>query len=104
MEPTMSTLDRILVWLGQSDHTGKRCGRDRGNLAGDKSGAIALGGVFMSVLLAAGVFYIIGTGNAIIYRERLQDAADAAAYTSAGVHARGMNLIVMINLIMAALL
>lgn len=70
----------------------------------DRSGAIMVAGVFMAALLSAALFMIIGTGNAIIYRERLQDAADAAAYTSAGVHARGMNLIVMINLIMAALL
>jgi len=63
-----------------------------------------IAGVFMAALLAAGVFYVIGTGDAIVFRERLQDAADAAAYTSAGVHARGMNLIVIINLIMAVLL
>lgn len=73
-------------------------------LARDSRGAIMVAGVFMAALLSAALFTIIGTGDAIIYRERLQDAADAAAYTSAGVHARGMNLVVMINLVMAALL
>src|SRR5262245_2827396 len=100
----MSTLEAFICWLGLSAHSGSRRGRDRGNLFGDKSGAIMVAGVFMAPLLAAGVFYIIGTGDAIIYRGRLQDSADASAYTSAGVHVRGMNLIVLINLVMAALL
>lgn len=100
----MSILDRFLLWAGGPQRRMKRCGADRGNLASDQSGAIMIAGVFMAALLAAGVFYVIGMGNAIVYRERLQDAADAVAYTSAGVHARGMNIIVFINLIMAALL
>ncbi len=58
----------------------------------------------MAFVLAGAIFYVIGTGNAIIYRERLQDTSDAIAYSAAGVHARGMNLIVLINLIDVALL
>jgi hypothetical protein len=100
----MFTLEALIKWLGSSDHSGRRCGRDQGDLSRDQSGAIMIAGTFMAALLAAGVFFIISTGDAIVYRERLQDAADAAAFTSAGVHARGMNLIVVINLIMAALL
>lgn len=100
----MSILERFLVWLGRSDRMGPRCGRDTGDLARDTSGAIMIAGTFMAALMAAGVFFIISTGDAIVYRERLQDAADAVAFTSAGVHARGMNIIVVINLIMAALL
>lgn len=98
----MTTLDRLILWLGGKGT--RRCGRDTGDLRRDRSGAIMVAGVFMAALLCGGLFYIIGTGDAIIYRERMQDAADAAAYTSAGIHARGMNLIVLINLIMAALL
>lgn len=100
----MNILDRFLLWVGRPERRMHRCGADRGNLKSDQSGAIMIAGVFMAALLAAGVFYVIGMGNAIVYRERLQDAADAVAYTSAGVHARGMNIIVFINLIMAALL
>jgi hypothetical protein len=100
----MSTLDRFLLWFARPEVRMRRCGADRGNLRTDQSGAIMIAGVFMAALLAAGVFYLIGMGNAIVYRERVQDAADAVAYTSAGVHARGMNIIVFINLIMAALL
>lgn len=74
------------------------------NLVRDQRGAIMVVGAFMAFFLAGALFYLIGTGNAIIYRERVQDASDAIAYSAAGVHARGMNLIVLINLIMAALL
>jgi len=100
----MNTLDRFLHWVGRPEERMRRCGADTGHLKSDQSGAIMIAGVFMAALLAAGVFYLIGMGNAIVYRERIQDAADAVAYTSAGVHARGMNIIVFINLIMAALL
>ncbi|GMV18655.1 MAG: Tad domain-containing protein [Polyangiaceae bacterium] len=100
----MNILDRFLLWVGRPEQRMQRCGADRGDLKSDQSGAIMIAGVFMASLLAAGVFYLIGMGNAIVYRERLQDAADAVAYTSAGVHARGMNIIVLINLVMAALL
>jgi hypothetical protein len=100
----MNSLSRFLAWLARSDRQMRRCGRDKGDLARDQSGAIMVAGVFMAVLLAAAIFLIIGTGDAVVYRERVQDAADAVAYTSAGIHARGMNLIVLINLIMVALM
>jgi hypothetical protein len=100
----MSTVNRFLAWLGRPERSMRRCGDDRGDLRRDQSGAIMVAGVFMAVLLAAAIFLIIGTGDAIVYRERVQDAADAVAYTSAGIHARGMNIIVLINLIMVALM
>ncbi|MEZ4220820.1 MAG: hypothetical protein R3B13_07795 [Polyangiaceae bacterium] len=74
------------------------------SLLSDQRGAMVVVGTFMAVFLSAGLFYLVGTGEALIYRERIQDAADAVAYSTAGVHARGMNLIVLLNLIMAALL
>lgn len=61
-------------------------------------------GVFMATFLVGSLWYIMGIGDAIVYRERLQDAADASVYTSAVVHARGMNMIAMLNLIVAAVL
>jgi hypothetical protein len=78
--------------------------RQGGELARDQGGAIIIVGTFMAIFLTAALFFIMGTGEAIVYRERVQDAADAVAFSSAGVHARGMNLIVLINMIMAAIL
>ncbi|GAC1351635.1 MAG: hypothetical protein NVSMB1_06530 [Polyangiales bacterium] len=72
--------------------------------ADDQRGAIVVLGVFMAVFLVGIVWYVAGIGDAIIYRERLQEAADATAFSSAVVMARGMNIIVLINLLMAAVL
>jgi hypothetical protein len=70
----------------------------------DERGAILVMGLFMAVFLAGALYYMVGVGEAITQRERMQDAADAAAFSGATLHARGMNLIVLINLVMAALL
>lgn len=61
-------------------------------------------GLMMAVFLVGMVYYVIGLGEAVLYRELLQDASDTAALSSALIHARGMNFIVLINLIMAALI
>lgn len=67
-------------------------------------GAIMVFGVFFAVLIVGMLYYFIGTAATIYYRERLQDAADASALASAIVHARGMNTLALINMIMAAIL
>lgn len=70
---------------------------------GDR-GAILLVGLVMAMWLCGCLWMIVGIGDAAMQRERLQDGADAASYASAVYHARGMNVIVMINLVMAAIL
>jgi hypothetical protein len=67
-------------------------------------GAAMVAGLLFAVFLLAMVFYILGIADAVLFRERMQDAADTAAFSAAVVHARGMNLIALINLTMAALL
>jgi hypothetical protein len=71
--------------------------------AGDR-GAISLIAVFFAVFALAMLYSLIGTAQAIAFREGLQDHADKAALSSAVLHARSMNLIVLINLVMAGLL
>lgn len=73
------------------------------SLLTDERGVVLLMGVFFGVLLAALLDYVIGTGAVLRDREGLQDAADAAAFGAAILHARGMNLIALVNLVMAAL-
>jgi hypothetical protein len=70
----------------------------------DERGAIALLALFMAVFLTAAVYYLVGIGETVVYRERMQDAVDAAAFSAAVLHARGMNLIALVNMTMAALL
>jgi hypothetical protein len=73
-------------------------------LARDERGAIMVLGIFMCTTLVGALWYIAGIGDAIVYRERLQEGADAIAFSAAALHARGMNLLVLINLIMACVL
>jgi hypothetical protein len=61
-------------------------------------------GLFMGVFLVAALAYVVGIGEAIAQREGVQDAADAAAFSAAVLHARGMNVIALVNMVMAALL
>lgn len=61
-------------------------------------------GVFMAVCLAGLLWYLIGIGDTILYKQHMQDGADAVAYAAAVYHARGMNMIAMLNIIMAAIL
>lgn len=70
----------------------------------DRKGAITVIGLFAVLFLAGALWYVIGIANAVLYRERVQDAADAVAFAGAVYHARGMNIIVTLNILMAALL
>ncbi len=78
-------------------------GRKR-NCVCDQRGAIMVMGVVMAVFLVAVLYQVVGIGETLLQRQQMQDAADAAAFSAAVVHARGMNTIVLINLVMAALL
>lgn len=77
---------------------------EKRSLLRDNRGAIMVMGVFMATLVAGMLYYIIGIGETILLRERLQDGTDAGAFAAAVLHARGMNLIALINMIMAAVL
>jgi hypothetical protein len=73
-------------------------------LCTDRRGAVMLIGIFMAAVLVGILHYLMGVGDAIIARESVQDGADATAFAAAVYHARGMNVISMINLIMASVL
>ena len=73
-------------------------------VCGDERGAILVMGIFMCACMVSILWYLAGLGDAIVFRERMGEAADATAFTAAVLHARGMNLLVMINLIMACIL
>ncbi|MBX3204910.1 MAG: hypothetical protein KF764_07565 [Labilithrix sp.] len=73
-------------------------------LARGERGAIMVMGIFMCSCLVGALWYLAGVGDAILLRERAQEAADAVAFSDAALHARGMNLIVLVNLVMACIL
>jgi hypothetical protein len=67
----------------------------------DERGVIMVAGVFFTLLLIGCTWFIFGIGNAIAYRENLQNASDASAFAAAVSDAQGMNLLAMVNIIMA---
>jgi hypothetical protein len=73
-------------------------------LATDSRGAILIIGVVFGALLVGALWHVAGIGDAIAWRERAQDAADAGAFENAVWNARGMNVIVAINIVMSLVL
>jgi hypothetical protein len=70
----------------------------------DESGAIIVIALCMACCLVGCVWYMVGFGEAMVYRQQLRAAADATAFESAVLHAIGMNAISMINIAMALVL
>jgi hypothetical protein len=59
-----------------------------------------LTGLFMSTFLIGSLWFLMGIGDAIVFRNRMQEATDHATFSSAALHAKGMNFIAMCNLVM----
>lgn len=76
----------------------------RRRLRSDERGAIMLIALAFAVFGVAMLYYAVGIAQTILLREKLQDAADATALSSAVVQARSMNFLVLLNIIMAALI
>jgi len=64
-------------------------------------GAMMLMSLFMALLLIGSLYYILGVGDAVIYRRIMQDSADAGAHAASVMGAKGMNLHVLLNVVMA---
>jgi hypothetical protein len=73
-------------------------------LSGDSRGAVLVLGIVMGALLVGSLWHLAAIGDAVVWRERAQDAADAGAFENAVWHARGMNVIVVINIVMSMVL
>lgn len=74
------------------------------DLVRDSRGAIMVIGIVIGALLVGALWHLAGIGDAMAWRERAQDAADAGAFENAIWNARGMNVIVAINIIMSLVL
>lgn len=73
------------------------------DLVSDQRGAIMMMGLASACLLIGALWFLMGVADTIIWRDRMQEAVDAAAFSSATIHARGMNFIAAVNLLMLAL-
>ncbi|MGH7284475.1 MAG: hypothetical protein ACRELY_23370 [Polyangiaceae bacterium] len=69
------------------------------NLASDEKGAVMIMGLAMMLGLIAFLWYIMGIGETLAFRDHMQDAADSAAFSQMAVEAAGMNFIVLLNMI-----
>jgi hypothetical protein len=72
------------------------------SLKDDTRGAVMFIGVFFACFLIGILWFMIGIGDAIVFRERAQEAADASTFASAVIHAKGMNMIAFINVVLLA--
>ena len=70
------------------------------NLKDDRKGAIMVMGIFFACAMIGLTWEFIGLGDAMIWRDRSQEVADSIAFSSASVHARAMNFIAFLNIIM----
>lgn len=100
MTATAHTFFRDLASSSSSSPSG-RSPRTRGtSLLEDERGAVMLTGLFMACFLIGSLWFLIGIGDTIVFRNKMQEAADSTAFTSAALHAKGMNFIALCNLVM----
>ena len=76
--------------------------RARPSLAKDRKGAMMVMGCFQSVFMIGALYYVAGVGEAVVVRERIQDAVDSGTFAAAAVEARGMNSVATTNVMMSA--
>jgi hypothetical protein len=69
-------------------------------LRSNTRGAIMVLGIFFACIMIGWMWMLVGLGDAMIWRDRSQEAADAVTYSSAAIQAKGMNLISFLNAIM----
>lgn len=70
----------------------------------DQRGAMLVIATFFAIFAVAILYTLVGVAETLFIRERLQDAADATALSGAIAHARSMNFLVLVNIVMAALM
>ncbi len=71
---------------------------------GDTRGNITIPALFAGGFLIGAIWYLVGLGDAMVFHETMQDAADATSFAPSVMNARGMNVLALVNLVMAAIL
>ena len=67
------------------------------DLVADQGGAIMVVALLMAVFLVGALYALAGIGASVSYQERMQQAADEAAFGAAVEHARAMNALATVN-------
>lgn len=72
-------------------------------LVRDERGAIMVLGLGSACLLIGALWFLMGIADTIVWREKVQEAVDSAAFSTAAANAYGMNFIAALNLVILAL-
>ncbi len=72
------------------------------SLFDQERGSMMVMSLFMALFMVGALYSVLGIGDAVLYRRVMQDAADSGAYAASVVAAKGMNLHVLLNIVMAA--
>ncbi len=104
--PLMLSAARSASFDGAQDERGLKHGLRLWlrRLHSDQGGNVLVLYVAAALLVCAVVWALIGTGQRMVQKETIQRSADAAAFSSAVIKAKGLNLIAFCNLLMALLL
>ena len=70
-------------------------------LCQDTRGAVIPLALFLTLISVGLLYYLLGIGDAVLYRRTMQDGADAGGFAAAVVAAKGMNLHALLNVVMA---
>lgn len=62
----------------------------------DERGIVMVLALPLAMVLVFALWHVARVGDAVLERERVQDAADAVAFESASLHARGMNALALL--------
>ena len=73
----------------------------RRELVEETRGSMMLMSLFMALFLIGTLYYVLGIGDAVLYRRIMQDGADAGAHAASVMGAKGMNLHALLNVVMA---
>ena len=73
------------------------------SVVNDKRGAIMVLGIFFACVMIGWMWMLVGLGDAMIWRDRTQEAADAISYSASAMDAKGMNVISFVNIVMLIL-
>jgi hypothetical protein len=93
------------LWAGLGASWAWFCGSStKSRLHADTRGAIMVVGILIGAMLVSVLFHIASVGQAILWREQAQDAADQVGYEAALWNARGMNVIVAMNIFLVVLI
>jgi hypothetical protein len=91
------------LWALESREVHQRHQQTQKSLLQDNRGAVMLIGLFMATFLIGAMWFMKGVGDAMVFKDRMQESADHAVFSASAVNARGMNLIAVINIIMYVL-